>query len=258
MSSPLRRVVASLLAGAVASTATAAGAQTRETCIPALEEGQTLRDQLKLRAARDKFILCARDACAAALRKDCAEALEAVTRDLPTLAVGARDEAGHDLPEVRVFVDGEPVAVEQGRSVPVDPGQHVVRVEHATYPPVSERIVLRMGERNRAVVVTLRPPATPATPPPPRAPPAGPPPLAYGLAAVGLVGLGSFAFFAITGKNEHDRLAGQCAPACSDADVSGVRTRYIVADLSLLVGVVAAGIATYLFVTPPRATPTSP
>jgi hypothetical protein len=247
MTSLLDRTACFVLACALSLSPSSAVAQSTDSCIAAFEEGQVLRDQLHLRAARERFLQCARDACAIPVRKDCAENLDLVTRDLPTLAVGARDEEGRDLPDVRVSLDGEPVLVDpSGRSTPCDPGPHAVRFELAGFPAVTVHILLRMGERNRPVVVTLHPATSPvvadrtdgrrAT-------------WGYALAGVGLAGLGTFTLFAIDGKAEKNHLLGTCAPACTEAQVSDLKTMYITADVSLAIGLVAAGIATYLFAT---------
>src|SRR5262249_8758679 len=78
-------------------------------------------------------------------------------------------------------------------------------------------------------------------------------PLAYVLSGVGVLGLGAFTFFAITGKNEKDRLRDSCAPMCTNAEVNPVRARYIAADVSLGVSLVALGVAAYLFLAAERA-----
>jgi hypothetical protein len=69
------------------------------------------------------------------------------------------------------------------------------------------------------------------------------------IGGVGLAGFGGFAVFGLTGLSEKRDLADTCAPSgsCAAGDVSSARTRLIIADVSLGVGVVAVGIATYLF-----------
>jgi hypothetical protein len=247
-----------LFAVALAIVPSVAGAQTKEQCIAAFDNGQDLREKLKLRAAKDQLLVCARNACAAPLRKDCAELLEAVMRDLPSVSFGARDPDGHDLEGFTAVIDGERIAMdESGRAVPVDPGPHDVRFEHRAYPPVVEHVVVRVGEHNRVIVASFRAAPPPPPPPPPPPTPQTPPPkdkssavspVALVLLGVGAIGLGAFGFFAITGKNEKNKLLGDCAPACSDDQVSRVRTRYIAADVSLGVGLVALGAAVYLLV----------
>jgi hypothetical protein len=241
----------SLLAAQVPSRP--ALAQTKEQCISAFDEGQELREALKLRAAREQFLVCSRDACAAMLRRDCARALEDVERDLPTVSLGAQDKSGADLSDLKVTIDGEPVTLDQsGRSVAVDPGQHVVKFERDGYASAVKHVLMRMGERNRVVVVTLRREGDPVDPlgdTPAPATGATPgrkvSPWAFVFGGVGVAALGSFTYFAISGKSEKDRLEGVCSPTCNDSQVSGVRDRYIAADVSLGVGLVALGAAAY-------------
>jgi hypothetical protein len=235
-------------------------AQRREECVAAFDRGQALRAQGQLRAARASFVVCASDSCPAPLRKDCAQGLSAIDTDLPTVVLGARDTAGHDIIPSAVYVDDELVPAADGRAIAFDPGQHVIRFEHPPDAPVSEHVVLRVGEHNREILAMF--PAPPAAAPPPSTPrspspePAAPPPperhstrptgWIVALTGVGVLGLGSFAYFAATGYSARQHLLGTCAPACSDDDVNGVRYRYIAADASLGVGLIALGVAAYL------------
>ena len=73
--------------------------------------------------------------------------------------------------------------------------------------------------------------------------------ISYALAGVGAVALGSFAFFAVTGKSDENDLRDRCSPNCPESDVDSVRTKYLVADISLGVGIASLGAATFLFVT---------
>jgi hypothetical protein len=248
-----------------------AHAQTKEECVAAFDRGQALREHAKLRAAREQFMECARDACSAPLRKDCAAQLEEVTRDLPTIVLGARDALGDELTGVRVWIDQEPAKIDQsGLSVQVDPGPHMVRFEDASGARVSLHAVLRMGEKNRPVIAVFTsraatsaleappPSSTPSRTGIPPTPQAGPPFWAYLATGVGVVGLGVFTAFAISGHTEKERLVASCAPACDDAQVNGVKTRYIAADVSLGVGVVSLAIAAYLFLSQKAAAAPNP
>jgi hypothetical protein len=231
-----------------------AHAQTKEACVAAFDRGQELRDRKKLRAAREQFVECARDACPAPLRKDCAERLDEVTRDLPTIVLAARDGRGEELTGFRVFIDQEPAKIdESGLSVPVDPGAHVVRFEDGSGAEVSLRVIFHMGERNRPVVAVFANHAPP--PPPEQGPPSGgtPRPLVWAYIAMGLgiVGLGAFTGLGISGYTEKQRLLGSCGHACNDEQVSTVKSRYIAADVSLGVGVASLALAAYLFLSQP-------
>lgn len=238
-------------------------AQRRDECVAAFDRAQTLRAQGQLRAARASFVVCASDSCPAPLRKDCAQGLSAIDTDLPTVVLGARDSAGHDIAPSAVYVDDELVPAADGRAITYDPGPHVIRFEHPPDAPVTEHVILRVGEHNREILATFQaplpssaaPPAPTASPSPPPEAPAPPPaekhstrPTGWILAltGVGALGLGSFAYFAATGYSAKQQLEGSCAPGCTDDEVNRVRYRYIAADASLGVGLIALGVAAYL------------
>ncbi len=254
-----RRAIA--LAVASSLCAGRAGAQDRERCVAAFDEGQAHRLRGELRSARALFVACAGDSCPTLLRKDCAQSLSDVDAELPTVVLGARDAAGHDVVPTAVYVDDERVAALDGRALAEDPGQHVIRFEHPPDPPVHEHVVLRVGERNREILATFPAPSsvpsTPAssttqqrTPAPPSPPPRGergrPMGWVFTMAGLGVLGIGAFAYFGLNGHAEKQNLLTSCAPACSDDQVSRVRFDYIAADTSLAVGVVALGVAGYL------------
>jgi hypothetical protein len=68
-------------------------------------------------------------------------------------------------------------------------------------------------------------------------------------AGIGVVGLAGFVTFASLGKSEQRELEATCAPDCVRGDVDAVRTKYLVADVSLGVAVVSLGVAGYLWLT---------
>jgi hypothetical protein len=65
------------------------------------------------------------------------------------------------------------------------------------------------------------------------------------LGGVGIAALGSFTYFALSGKAEERKLR-RCAPDCEPDDVTPMRTRYLVADVSLGVAALSLGAAGYL------------
>jgi hypothetical protein len=255
------------LALAFALVSSEARGQERERCVSAFDQGQMHRLRGELRAARADFVTCASDTCAAPLRKDCAQSLSDVEADLPTVVLGARDVEGHDVVPTAIYVDDELVATQEGRALAEDPGPHTIRFEHPPDAPLVERVVLRMGDHNREILVTFgrpdeRPPAPVETPQPP-ALAAAPQPLpradrpmgwVLGTGGLGLAAIGVFAYFGLAGSFEKSHLLSTCAPACSHDQVSRVRSDYLAADVSLGVGVVALGVAGYLWwLAPPKA-----
>ena len=125
---------------------------------------------------------------------------------------------------------------------------------------------MRVGEKNRRVAVSFGAEAKAKTPSrrrkrgvrrgPRHEPALDKRTISYGLAGLGAAALGSFAFFAITGKSDENDLHDSCSPNCPEDDVDAVRTKYLVADISLGVGIASLGAATWLFfVTSPATKP---
>jgi hypothetical protein len=242
-----------------------ARADSTDACLQASDEGQVLRDQGKLIEARARFLTCARESCPRLVRADCGTWLADAESRTPTVVLSAQDPAGHDIAEVKVILDGAPLAERlEARAVPVNPGQHRFRFERPGSPAVEETLILREGEQRRAVAARFhgagepsRSPSPSPSPLPPRS--AGPTrevvAAAIALGGVAAVGGGLFAYFATTAESAADHLRATCAPNCNPGDVSAIRTREIVANVSLGVGIgaVAAGLGALLFA--PREAP---
>lgn len=239
--------------GALAAPA-AARADTTDACLQASDEGQNLRDQGKLNAARARFLTCSHDACPRLVRADCAGWLADVDGRIPSVVLSAQDPAGHDTADVKVTMDGVPLADRlEARAVLVDPGEHHFHFERAGSTAVEETVILREGERRRAVVVRFREPGE--APARALAPTRGVVTIAIALGSVPLVGSGLFAYFAATAQSDANHLRATCAPGCAPSAVSAVRTKEIVADVSLGVGIAAAAAAVGVLVFGPREAP---
>jgi hypothetical protein len=238
-------------------------------CITAAEEGQAARRDGDLLRARQRFAQCAASTCPAVVRRDCGSWLEDVSRQVPSVVLGARDEQGHDVLDAVASVDGTVVQRRlDGSPVELNPGPHVVRVEIAGSPPVTIDVVLRAGEKNRALVAApaSQPPALPGPPAPgpsgashpapalalsssPEQPPSkhhGIPAGTWVLGGVGVAALSVFGAFGYLGKTDADGLRNTCAPGCSPGAVSAVRTKLVVADVALGVAVVSLAAATWI------------
>jgi hypothetical protein len=253
---PLGLAVALSVLVALAAPA-AARADATDACLQASDEGQNLRDQGKLNAARARFLTCSGDACPQIVRADCAGWLADVDRRLPSVVLSAEDPAGHDTAEVKVTMDGAPLADRlEARAVPVDPGEHRFHFDRAGSPAVEETVILREGEQRRAVVVRFHaigeaPPGLHARG---TAPSRGVVGAAVALGGVTLVGGGLFAYFASTAESDANHLRGTCA-GCPPGAVSAVRTREIVANVSLGVGIAAVVTGVGVLVFGPREVP---
>jgi hypothetical protein len=247
-----------LAAGIVLLASTFAGtparADTKQVCVAASSDGQALRDAAKLQEARDRFLACARDACPSIVRKYCAEWLTDVERRIPSAVFRIQTADGADVLGARLTLDGQaqPHGLE-GSAIPLDPGEHALRVERDGAEPFEEHVVIVEGEKGR--VVTIRLPGPPhRESPPPAVPAAETPtpthaiaitPLALVFAGVGAVGLAGFTYFGLTAQGDLNHLRQTCAPTCASSDLDAVKREALAADVSLGVGVVALGVAVY-------------
>ncbi len=167
------RASATVAALAMLVSGGTARADVKRSCVAAADAGQTARDQGRYRVARDQFALCAREACPKLVTQTCAGWLRELDAGMPTIVLGAKDERGMDLTDVRVELDGAPlVARLDGKPIALDPGEHTVRFEREGAAPAEQHVVARAGEKNRLVVVAL--PGTPPPAPPRPAPPSPP------------------------------------------------------------------------------------
>ncbi len=241
-----------------------ARADATDACIKASDEGQVLRDQGKLLAARARFLTCSRDACPRLVRADCTTWLADADNRIPTVVLSAQDTSGHDTAAVRVTLDGAPLADKlEARAIPVDPGQHRFRFELPGSAPVEETVILREGELRRPVSVRFAAPETHAAVAPPVEPPASGPSrgavaVAVSLGAVALGGGAIFAYAAATAESDADHLRATCAPGCNPADVDAVRTKLIAGNAALGVGIAAALAAVGVLLWGPRAAVAKP
>jgi hypothetical protein len=230
-------------------------------CGRAYESAQEHRAEGRLRAAEERLLACAQASCPAFIRGDCTRWLAEVQAAQPTVVFAVR-RAGRDVDQVAVTCDGARLpAGPAGRAIPIDPGKHTCRFEPVGAPAASLDLLVVEGQKSRLVQVDL--PAGPMIIPPPQAarrpvellppaldtPPAAPPPpelpwnlpiAPLALAGGGALGLLGFVILGTSGLSAEHHLETTCAPACSPGQVSAVRSRYLLADISLAVGVASA------------------
>ncbi len=223
-----------------------------DTCIENAERGQEERDAGKLLGARDRFLACAADGCPEVIRLDCAKWKADVDKQLPSIVPRVRDAKGRDLLDYDLTIDGKAVSEHgAGRAIPVDPGEHRLRWSRPGEVAVDQKIVVRVGEKNRLVDVAFRARPEPNVDPPSSKESAGPSVWTWPLAGVAVAGFTGLAVMGTMAKNRHDELsapvsAGGCAPHCSEDQVDEVRGLMIGANVSLGVGIVATGGAVWV------------
>jgi hypothetical protein len=241
----------------------------KQTCAAAYETAQHLRNELKLRRAREQLLVCGHSSCPTVVTKDCNSWLTQVDEALASVVFRVRGERGQLLTDVRVLMDGELLRDKiDGSAVMVDPGLHNFRFESDNFAPTEQRQMLPKGERNRPIDVRLKlrseeasthtdvapsevskdePRPAEREVPKPADSGSGPGVGTYVAGGVGLLALSSFAYFGLSGKSDAAHLRDSCAPACSEQDVSAARSKLIAANVSLGVGIVALGVGAVLW-----------
>ncbi|MGK3962639.1 hypothetical protein WMF38_00420 [Sorangium sp. So ce118] len=242
----LALMATSLLSSAALADEPAAPEQGAESavaqCVAAHAEVQKLRKNHKLIEAGRALKGCARSECPAPVLRDCGAWLDELEQVTPSVVFNVTS-GGEQVVGSRILVDGQPVELSsRGAPLRLDPGKHTYRVEHDGYRPVSRELILFEGQRFLQLSVALEPLAE-AADPKPQAPAMETyrpvPALTYVLAGVGVAGAASFAVWGMVGRSEQDDLEQTCRPRCRDSDLSGVRTKYLIADISLGVGAAA-------------------
>jgi hypothetical protein len=242
-----------------------ATAPSKDACFDSYEAAQRLRQSVKLRAAREHLLVCTQETCPAFVRRDCTQWLAETDASTPTVVLTARGPDGGPAEAVSSWIDGVPLAKEiDGRAIPVDPGPHAMRYTLGGLA-IDERVVIPEGAKNYELVADF----TKVAPPPPLQPPpptprtraeapavaahdSGLPTATWVLGGVSAAGLVSFAAFGIAG-----RVVQGCAPDCTADQVHSLRADYLVADLSLAAGVVAAAGALWFALQGPRSAHTT-
>src|SRR5580700_2079532 len=255
-------------------------ASEKAACISASDEGQQLRDDGKYTRAREAFERCARESCPVLLRVDCVHWLLDLDQSSASVVINAKDAKGNDLVDVTVSVDGQVLVSKlDGKPIPVDPGAHLFRYEAAGLAPMEEHAVIHAAEKNRALNVHFGPALAPrpaadttiqgpdqaqavvpeATPVPPLSPVPNNPPnnprvAGWVLAGVAVAAFANEAYFGLTGLSQRntDIGPGGCVALrnCPSSEKGDIQAKFAVADVSLGVGLLSAGLAAYFFLRP--------
>jgi len=244
---------------ALASPEGAAADKVTMACIDSSDGGQTTRDAGDLLRARELFAQCSDARCPAPIRRDCNSWLEQVQQQIPSIVLGAHDPRGRDVLDANVTIDGKMRDRNERGPIEQNPGPHVIRWEREGFEPFEMRVSLRPQEKNRSLIATLSSsaaisaPAARVSSPTPSA--SSWPPAAYLLGGAGLVALGAFGYLGLSAKRDSDSLYGTCAPGCEHGDVQALKTKLLVADVALGVGVASLAAATWLILTRQKSAP---
>jgi hypothetical protein len=231
------------------SVLSAREARADSSCISAYEQTQTLRKDGKPLASKAQAAICSRESCPALLTKDCTRWLSELEAVIPTVVIDARTQAGAPRTDVRVKIDGAAVVEKfDGKPIPLEPGTHTFVVEAEGAPAVERTLVLKEGEKNKKLTVTV---AAPSESVEPNSTARRPVPIGvwiFGGASV--VALATSAVFAIDGLGKKSDLDA-CKPRCAASDVDAMSSSFTFADVALGAGVMAGAAAVYLFLTRP-------
>jgi hypothetical protein len=250
MRPPASRAASVGLVAPVLLATTAAFADDKAACLAAASKGQTLRDAHQLVEAREQFRLCARSECPPMVQQDCGGWIGDVERSLPTVVLTARDQAGADLVNITVSMDGRPLVTHlNGQAVPTNPGMHVFQFESADGTRVEQAVLVKEGEKNQGVAVVL---GLLAAPPPTAVGAAGGPQVAlekpataegpgpwrtvgWLLGGVGVAGMGVGTAFGIAAIGDKD--AAHCnANGVCQGSLGDLKSAALLSDVGLFGG----------------------
>jgi hypothetical protein len=238
----------------------------RQQCVQAYESGQRLKKSGELVEAASRFAFCANEICPSLMREDCATRLSEVKEATPAISLSV-EFVGEPAP-VRASVDGHARAwASDSPNLIVNPGRHELRVEADGFP--SQTLSLLLGEGERIVRVTVRfdrkssPESNAELKPeaeakhiakPPQAP-RSTPTAAIIVTSSSLIGAGGFVYFGVMARHQESELEGRCAPSCTKDEVSDVKRTYLLANLSLGLGVASLLTGAALFLVHAREAP---
>jgi len=221
--------------------------ETKLRCQTAYEHAQQLRRDGRLAASRVELNVC-KETCPATLTPDCDRWLAEIAALLPTIRVRAKTPEGERIRDVRVLVDGTLLAdPAPDQALVVEPGERVLRFEHAGAAPVDVKVSLQPGERDHLVEVTLVPREVPSTVETGSAPTTQSRVPSYILGAIGGAALVVAGGLAVKGHVDRADLSSSCAPACDPDRVSPIRTLWWASAITAGAGVVALSLAVVLW-----------
>lgn len=229
--------------GCVLAITTSAGVAMGDptSCIQAHGNAQELQSAGRLLEARKLFESCAARECPQMIQKDCKVMGKAVGLAIPTLIIAAVNQEGLALKNFRIELDG--IAVQPDGAIepiPVDPGIHHLTLLTPGRPATKSKIVVHAEDGNQRVTVQLVAPPESDT----KFRDTG-----YLFAGVGAAALASFAGFGISGYLDQRELESHARQLADRDDlrlVDRMRRKYVIADVSLGIGLVSLGAATYL------------
>lgn len=220
-----------------------------QECVAASGAGQEHLKQGALFAARRDLEVCSAPSCPQLVSGDCTRWLEEVIAAMPSINIVVRVN-GVDQSQAAVKLDGAPWLDRlTGRPQDIEPGEHEVVVEAGGVQQLQKLVVVQ-GEKNRVVLFQLTgvvfSPLTPevSEPTTPVVTMArGFPTWPVVFSSLTVVGAAGFTAFGLAGKARLAKVvADPCASTktCNPAETAAVSREFVVADVSLVVGIASA------------------
>jgi hypothetical protein len=239
----------------------------KKECAAAYVEAQKLKQDGSFTKAREQLIVCAKDECMAAVKKDCVAWLDEVNAALPSVVVEAKGPDGKETFDVKVSIDGEVVSEKLDvKAIELDPGTHKFVFEYEGEEPIEQEVILRQGQKNKTLQVSFAPEKSESSTNEPEPEPEPiidtgaaknkPPTLAYVLGGVGVVALGGAGYFWLSGESKKKDLdSSGCEPNCDQGKVDSIKQQRLIGDIALGVGLACIGTAAYLWMKPGKKAP---
>jgi hypothetical protein len=217
----------------------------KRSCIAAHVRAQELNNEDRLTDALAHAIACGQEACPGAVRAACTTLAQNISASIPSVIVETRLADGTAASARDLVVDAKPIpAADAEKPIELDPGNHVLSATIAGRR-VEKRVFVPSGKKRQLVTLSL-PAAPTSTATPARDEPRAVPGAVYGLGAVAVLGFASFTYFGLSGRSKQDDLE-DCKPSCDPGQREPIERDYLIADLSLLVGVAALGAGAWIY-----------
>lgn len=212
-----------------------------QECLDSVAKGQRLKATHKLVEAREELRVCAAATCPSVVQSDCANWLAEVEKALPSVVVTARNGAGADLVDVKVRVDGQPLASKlDGQAVPMNAGPHTFHFEGPEGTGLEEQLVVKEGEKNQAVSVVLGAPSRGSSSPWKT--------VGWVLGGAGVVGLGVASVFGAVAMGDKNAANCDARNVCDRGTTGAIKSAAQASDVGWIAGgvLLASGAAMVL------------
>jgi hypothetical protein len=216
-----------------------------QQCLGAVAKGQRFMKAHKLVEASEHLRICAAVTCPVVVQADCARWLDDVEKALPSVVLAARNASGADLIDVKVSADGQRLVGKlDGQAVSINAGVHLFHFEGADGTSLDEQVLVKEGEKNREIVVTLRPSSSGSS--------SEWKTMGWVLAGLGLTGLGAAGLFGVIAILDKD--GAHChsnGGGCDPGSIGGIRNEAIASNAGWIAGgALLAGGAALLLLSP--------